>query len=474
MSRKFETKPVLTLIAIGISLLVGGMLIPWAADAQSAPPQPPTPKAEVVSTARFVGSQGCQTCHSQVAEPWLASPHGRALTQEGLPEERRGCEACHGAGSAHVGSASASKMSIPIAADPPAANSLCGSCHFDREPSTAPDAPHSLSKAEWTRSAHARKDLSCLSCHSGHPNANEKALVRPAKDLCLSCHASVMEDAPGKPAAYTHSPVAQGQCTLCHDPHGAADRRMVADDVNKACETCHDAGTPEMAAGHQGFAVKGAKCISCHDPHSHKASDKLMRTKQHMPFKQRNCVLCHGKPGADGAATLAKPAKELCVSCHPTGSIMKDGEKAHAPAKEGLCTVCHDPHASNAKGLQKTRTAYACFTCHSKVEIDTLSAHKHGAFNSNMDCTGCHKPHSSPQEKLLVKAQGDLCGQCHKHSGSHPMGTRKDGTPVIDPNTSKPMVCASCHNLHGSKFAILAKADKGRDLCLLCHQMEHK
>jgi len=474
MSRKFQSQSGLRLISFGISLVLAAALIAWAAEAQNTTAEQAPAQADAGPAPKFVGSTECMTCHPPIADPWLASPHGRALMQEGLPAERRGCEACHGPGGAHIGGASTSKMSIPTTADPVAANSLCGSCHFNSEPSTTPNAAPSLSKAYWTRSTHGRKELSCLSCHSGHPNANEKALVKPAKDLCLSCHASVMEDSPGKPAAYTHSPVAQGQCMLCHDPHGAADRRMVKADVNKACETCHDATTPKMTAGHLGFAVKGAKCISCHDPHSHKASDKLMRTKQHMPFKQRNCAVCHGKPGADGAATLAKPAKELCSSCHSATSIMKEGEQAHTPAKEGLCVMCHDPHASNAKGLQKTRIAYACFTCHSKIESDTLAAHKHGAYDGNMDCTACHKPHSSPQEKLLVKGESDLCAQCHKHSGSHPMGLRADGTPVIDPNTDKPMVCASCHNLHGSQFAILAKADKGRDLCLLCHTMEHR
>lgn len=464
MPRKFQSQSVMRLMSVGISLVSAAALIAWAAEAQNKTPEQPPAKAEAAPEPKFVGSTGCKTCHPPVADPWLASPHGRALMQEGLPLERRGCEACHGPGGAHIGGPAANKMSIPTTADPAAVNSLCASCHFD----------NGLSKVEWTRSTHGRKALSCLSCHTGHPNANGKALLKPAKDLCMSCHASVMEDSPGKPAAYTHSPVAQGQCMLCHDPHGASDRRMVTADVNRACETCHDAGTPRMTAGHLGFAVKGAKCISCHDPHSHKTSDKLIRTKQHMPFKQRNCGFCHGKPGADGAATLAKPAKELCSSCHPATSIVKDGEQAHAPVKEGLCTLCHDPHASNTKALQKTRTAYACFTCHSKVEGDTVSAYKHGALDGNMDCTACHKPHGSPQENLLVKREMDLCGQCHKHSFSHPMEVKKDGTPVLDPNTDKPLLCAGCHNLHGSQYPILAKADKGRDLCLLCHQLEHR
>ena len=424
--------------------------------------------------AAFVGSVACKSCHAKVNDTWVESPHGKALLQDSLPQERKGCEACHGPASLHVGNPAGSKPAIPTAAEHAKTNALCGACHYQDKTLEEPVKWQNTNQATYSRNTHSRKNMSCLSCHSGHPSGNDKSLIKPVKDLCLGCHASVMETSPGKKADYTHAPVAMGQCTTCHDVHGSTDRRMVIDKVEKTCETCHKSTDDKLTAAHMGYPVAGSACATCHDVHSHDKKSHLLRKDQHGPFAKRNCSLCHTKPVAGEPIGLVQPADKLCSTCHPAGSVVRANEKAHLPAKQGFCSACHDPHVGTTEsGLMKTRAAYACFTCHTKVENDTIKAHRHKILDDELDCMMCHKPHSSAQEKLLVKGQNELCGACHKHQFSHPIDYKKDGTPVMDVTTKKPMTCASCHDNHGSDFAALTVADKKRDLCVKCHNEWH-
>ncbi|MHB1457818.1 MAG: cytochrome c3 family protein [Armatimonadota bacterium] len=449
----------------GITVLVLGMLS-WAGIRSDG-------SAATDSGPSFVGSVACKACHTKVYDPIAASPHGKLFTEESLSPEIKGCESCHGPGSIHVGSAGKTRLSIPKAENPAAVNKTCGACHFKSESSKAPKEWQNLSSSNWVRTMHGRRNLSCLSCHTGHPDANNKTLIKPVTEICLDCHVSLLEDAPGKKSAYTHSPVATGKCIMCHDPHGNAGTSMMVKDMKSVCEKCHKTDDPKLVTAHSNYPIAGSQCNSCHDPHSHDHKGKLIGAKRHMPFKPGQCQTCHTKPVAGKPIGLVKPSNDLCFSCHPASTLMPAGENAHVPAKQGLCIECHSPHATRETKLLKARQATLCFSCHSKVEDSTVKEYKHVVLDTNMNCTMCHKPHSSTQESLIVKDEMSLCGQCHKHSGSHPMGGKSDGTKVTDPNTKKTLTCRSCHDNHGSSFDTLMLADKKRDLCLKCHNPEH-
>ena len=455
---------------IGVWLL-GGTLglacaaLVWAQDSPEDPAEKP---------ASYVGSEPCKVCHPQLSDAWSTSAHGAALTTDSLPTGYSGCEACHGPGGRHVGSGAKNKPTVPKADDAAETNALCGKCHFKGDSTKAPQAWQNLSGKLYVRNMHGRKGVSCVSCHSGHAGENDHALAKPAEELCLDCHASVMESSPGKKAAYTHSPVALGQCVLCHDPHGTRDRRMVRDDLYKVCQKCHDPVDPAVVAAHPDYPIADANCLSCHDPHSHNQKTKLIEGKKHGPFKQGNCKLCHVESAEGQRAELVKPADKLCFSCHPAASLVRKNEKAHPPVEAGFCLMCHDPHVSKRKGMLKTRVANACFACHRKVEDDTLAVHKHAIVDANLDCLLCHKPHSSKEDKLLVKDEMTLCGQCHEHTFSHPMGDKEDGSPVIDPTTGERLVCSGCHTVHGGKHPSITTEEKSRELCVRCHsKLEH-
>ncbi len=447
-------------LAVGIGILT--IPAPWV---QAADPAP---------APAYVGSTTCKGCHKTLVDAWATNPHQQTLTTAGLPANLVGCEACHGPAGAHLSSAGKTKPRVLTAADQAGANDTCGACHFRDPASKAPVAWQQLSRTTYQHSAHGRKGLSCLSCHQGH-GTNDHALTQAEDTLCQSCHASVLETAPGKKADYTHMPVAQGQCLLCHDPHGTPDGGMVRADVSDACRQCHDITDAKLAGAHLNYNLKTANCVNCHDPHSHAGAESgLPQPNKHFPYQAGKCTVCHAAPTADHPeGRLVKPAKELCASCHPASKLTPKDEHVHAPVQAGLCLTCHNPHASPQLALLKARPATLCLSCHTKVKTQMASTYKHQVLENTQNCFLCHKPHSSPNDNLLVKDQLTLCGQCHKHSFSHPMGKKKDGTVVREPKTGKPLLCNSCHDVHGSQFATMTTLDKDRDLCLQCHTVDH-
>ena len=63
----------------------------------------------------------------------------------------------------------------------------------------------------------------CVACHSPHASDNEKLLLKPVKDTCVTCHDSVIP----KNATVLHGPNNDGKCTRCHDPHGSQNATLL-------------------------------------------------------------------------------------------------------------------------------------------------------------------------------------------------------------------------------------------------------
>ncbi|MHB0935688.1 MAG: cytochrome c3 family protein [Armatimonadota bacterium] len=458
---------IVTMIASAGMLTVPAALLraddPPATPAGDTAPQPPA----------YAGTTLCKGCHAKLYQPWAETPHGQTAASTEAPEDLKGCEACHGPAAFHVANRK-ERPQIPTADDAEKTNATCGACHFKKDGSKAPKDWQNIPYASYAHSRHTKKGLACLSCHTGHPNGNEKALKKTVPELCMDCHAGVLESSPGKKADYTHFPVADGQCQKCHDPHGTPNGRMVVKNIQAVCKECHDTADPAFAPAHRNIPAENADCTSCHNAHSHDATAKLIGGKKHMPFKSGRCETCHAKTEPGQGLAFTKPKNQLCFTCHPANKLMPESDKAHAPVKSGLCIACHDPHISREKALLKNRQANVCFTCHKQIEKETISTHRHKILDSTMNCALCHQPHSAPNDHLMVKNYQSLCGQCHKHSFSHPMDKRQDGTPVIDPNTKTPVVCSSCHDMHGGEFEKMTKGSKDRELCVRCHTVGHE
>lgn len=340
---------------------------------------------------------------------------------------------------------------------------------------------------------------SCEPCHLDlEPRDHTFRFPDDREKLCYRCHAVEMRDV-------IHDPVAKGDCTACHDPHGSSRKMMLKlDPATELCQSCHeDRGYREKRFVHGPVAV-GA-CIVCHEPHSswhasllvkqpsevcnacHGAVRTALGTKRYMhpPVAEGLCLRCHDPHASDVAGQLRGPAASLCVDCHePIKTALETMAVVHGAATEvDGCVNCHVGHASDRPKLQRDAQPEACLTCHNQQltdksgrpieNIDSLlrdNPNHHGPIREG-HCTACHDPHASPRFRLLMTeypedfyAEFDLeryqlCFTCHRPE----MVTSKSGRGVtnfrdgdenlhhLHVNRKKGRTCRACHEVHASK-----------------------
>lgn len=96
--------------------------------------------------------------------------------------------------------------------------------------------------------------------------------MSPRKDIldaCRACHSRYFTAEAG------HTPVKQGQCSECHDPHRSVEKSLLKKKIMDTCTACHDEPALLSPASHGGENV--GRCTTCHDPHF--GSGKLLRNR---------------------------------------------------------------------------------------------------------------------------------------------------------------------------------------------------
>lgn len=253
-----------------------------------------------------VGSDACKDCHEEQWKSYVASGHGTA----GSGPDAAGCENCHGPGSQHVaaggeksdpGFASIRNFKTMTATD---ANAVCATCHSGGE------------QFYWQHSAHERRGLKCVQCHSVHGGADGKVqaslLQKPATELCLTCHRNKR----GSLARTAHMPLREGSmtCANCHNPHGSpTDKMLKGDSVNGLCLSCHTDKRGPFTWEH---APVRENCLNCHEPHGSN-NDKSLAGKK--PYLCQRCHVATRHP----ATLYDKPDlvsnrlfNRSCTNCH--------------------------------------------------------------------------------------------------------------------------------------------------------------
>ena len=174
-----------------------------------------------------------------------------------------GCERCHGPGSEHAARPSAANIVNPARLDFVRANDTCIQCHSQGQPLHNPiegryfDWPvgfhqgghlkdfwrleeHKLGETTFTHFADGtshknrmqgndfvqsvmyRRGVTCFSCHDSHGSPNDALLIRPARDLCLTCHGTTSPNGPHAANLEEHTHHARGSagsdCIACHMP----------------------------------------------------------------------------------------------------------------------------------------------------------------------------------------------------------------------------------------------------------------
>jgi predicted CXXCH cytochrome family protein len=254
------------------------------------------------------------------------------------------------------------------AADGPA----CTRCHDDMTTRRVLHGPVAASR--------------CSTCHVVDTVAGQRrvglkagASSRDTAALCITCHEDIGERLK---QPYRHAPVAAGNCTACHDPHGSPFRYQLPDESTRACTTCHEDIAQALAEKHV-HEPTATSCQICHDPHA------ASRPWQMRAPGNTVCLACHvdapvdaaliddamlfGRHPSDKVRRLVATGPRIAldaslVSGHPT--IAHPVDARPDPNHKGRtlgCASCHNPHGSAGGKLFRfgaTSVSSLCVRCH--------------------------------------------------------------------------------------------------------------
>jgi predicted CXXCH cytochrome family protein len=292
----------------------------------------------------------------------------------------------------------------------------------------------------------------CIACHvQPQPLAHRFEPPAGGAKSCVRCHAMQLRE-------HVHQPVADGNCTVCHDPHHSQSKALLRERDEKAtCGQCH----PQAQAQQKKFV--------------------------HGPVAAGACTLCHNAHSAYYPKLMNKKGSEACLVCHTDLEQALRGSKHwHRPVSED-CALCHDAHASDHQFQLKQERKALCLGCHEakKAEIASATVY-HEALTTDAGCSNCHNTHASRFPKLLDKPVLELCVSCHDKPQQRPDGTvvKAIGKQLADSKYLHGPIregdCSSCHNPHGSKNFRMLRHEYPQDfyapfdletynLCFSCH-----
>ncbi len=262
------------------------------------------------STPQYIGSEACKQCHENQWTAFQKNAHARAEMDAAVVADRTGCESCHGPGSLHAG-AGGDRSNPDFATirnfktmGAEQASATCRGCHTAGE------------QFYWDQSTHARRDVSCLNCHSIHHAKDDARTPLLVKDdvnqLCLGCH----REKRGPLARSGHMPLREGSmnCADCHNPHGSAGpRQLRAASANELCGRCHADKRGPFLWEH---APVRENCLNCHEPHGSN-NDKVLAARR--PFLCQRCHIATRHPSTlyDQPDLLSNRLfNRSCTNCH--------------------------------------------------------------------------------------------------------------------------------------------------------------
>jgi predicted CXXCH cytochrome family protein len=254
----------------------------------------------------------CDGCHSVNYD----------IQKKTVTEWNVGCERCHGPGGDHVGQPAAANIVNPAKLDYVAASDTCIQCHSQGQPLKNPFAgqyydwpvgfhqggrlsdfwrleEHTLGTTSFTHfadgTAHKnrmqgndyvqsqmyKRGVACFSCHDVHGTPHNADLIKPARDLCLTCHSPMSPNGPRAATIEQHTHHARGSagsdCVACHMP---AIEQTIAD-VNVRSHTFRFVSPSES----EHSKIPNA-CVVCHkDRNNAWAGDELRKWRELSPWR---------------------------------------------------------------------------------------------------------------------------------------------------------------------------------------------
>lgn len=329
--------------------------------------------------------------------------------------------------------------------------------------------------------------------------------------LCLNCHTAFSAKMKAK---HIHTPLVEGDCSGCHNPHASNHGMLMDTDADAICYKCHDNVVPEAAVSTHQVVAEG-KCVACHDPHSsanpanlvkggselcfdcHKELGEKIATNKygHAPV-QKDCLGCHNPHASEnnlGLLTAEEPG--LCLGCHKATSSGFKKQHMNYPVEQGRCTSCHDPHGSNsgailadnvhapiknemcnqchnapdsAQPFAVTKTSYElCQGCHYEMLNESFAKNRlHWPMVDEVGCINCHTPHASSEPGLLRDKMQDVCGNCHADTLARQERSLTKHQPINEGQ------CTICHSPHASDNLFLQLEADNIATCAQCHDWQ--
>jgi len=198
----------------------------------------------------------CQACHRSEHANFERSAHGRGHV---------GCIGCH---TIHTPAARKHLLNI----EQP---ELCFKCHNDVKPQFSMPFHHKVEEGL----------IECTDCHDAHGSLEESTLRTSTWQfiMCTKCHAPT-----AGPFVFVHPPVKAAGCSFCHFSHGGPNEKLLMQaDVNKICLQCHPS-SPNSAPGRPAVpehvqSSQSPLCITCHtNIHGSNTSDVFLKPAQGM------------------------------------------------------------------------------------------------------------------------------------------------------------------------------------------------
>jgi predicted CXXCH cytochrome family protein len=228
-------------------------------------------------------------------------------------------------------------------------NAQCLGCHED------------FASILARKAAHAAAKENCCSCHNPHNSRQGKLLVEAGSALCLSCHEGIRTTM--AQAKVKHDAMTTGAgCANCHNPHGANVEKLLVKLPMDLCVSCHDkddlkddqgkkltnmksllAANKEM---HGPIAQKD--CSACHQPHG-SANFRLLVKEYpdqfYSPYDPKLYALCYE---CHEETILAQPLTTTLTQFR-NGNTNLHYIHVHKDERGRTCRACHEVHASKQK-----------------------------------------------------------------------------------------------------------------------------
>lgn len=305
---RFRYVPLIAAIAwAGWLAAAPGGQEPAKKDQASAPASAPAKK-------EYVGSDTCAGCHDEIHTSFRKNAHIILETNKRRGWAGKACESCHGPGSVHSETAAAEDILSPKNMTPAAIDQMCLSCHKNQQ-----------TQVGRIQSGHARNSVACTSCHNVHKTGEEASARRfrtaaGVNQNCRQCHMDVWASFQ-KPHRH---PLPEGamSCTGCHNPHASfLNRNMrLASGQQPGCFQCHSNKRGPFVFEHA--PVRNEPCTICHEPHG-SANPRMMIRHEVANL----CLECHSNiqspPRATTAGGVAIATHDLrlprwrnCTACH--------------------------------------------------------------------------------------------------------------------------------------------------------------